>query len=174
MRLRHTKKFVCEHGLSFYAWIYRFRKHKQREYGQKVFFSRITAISRTMVSGYAFNVETFRTNAWETEELFVAEYPWFYTLLSIHKILIRGADISDNFSLPIGTVPEEALEAKTKDFPNYRRNHLPKTSRLHTMYDRMHTLLVSSDPLISTESRRITKYSTKYVQIDDDVKLLLL
>lgn len=93
---------------------------------------------------------------------------------SVHKILIHGADIIEKVSLPIGMMSEEALEARNKDFRSYRLNHTRKDSRLHTMEDLLHALLVSSDPFITSKSKSTSKYSKKHIQIDDEVKQLLL
>lgn len=127
-----------------------------------------------MACGYAVNVEAFRIYAWETAKIFVSEYPWFYMPQSVHKILIHGADIIEKVSLPIGMMSEEALEARNKDFRSYRLNHTRKDSRLHTMEDLLHALLVSSDPFITSKSKSTSKYSKKHIQIDDEVKQLLL
>lgn len=135
---------------------------------------RFGIILRTMTCGYAVNVEAFRIYAWETAKIFVSEYPWFYMPQSVHKILIHGADIIEKVSLPIGMMSEEALEARNKDFRSYRLNHTRKDSRLHTMEDLLHALLVSSDPFITSKSKSTSKYSKKHIQIDDEVKQLLL
>lgn len=58
---------------------------------------RFGIILRTMACGYAVNIEAFRIYAWNTAELFVSEYPWFYMPPSVHKILIHGADIIEKF-----------------------------------------------------------------------------
>ncbi|KAI8124885.1 hypothetical protein CVS40_4849 [Lucilia cuprina] len=71
-------------------------------------------ILRTLACGYTVNTEAFRIYALETAKIFVAEYPWFYMPPSIHKILLHGADIIENVSLPIGIMSEEALEAEIK------------------------------------------------------------
>lgn len=134
---------------------------------------RFGIILRTMACGYAVNIEAFRIYAWNTAELFVSEYPWFYMPPSVHKILIHGADIIEKVSLPIGMMSEEALEARNKDFRSYRLNHTRKNSRLNTMEDLIHTLLVSSDPIITSKSKSTSKYSKNHIEIDDGVKNLL-
>lgn len=135
---------------------------------------RFGVILRCMACGYEVNVEAFRKYTYETAELFVKEYPWFYMPSSIHKILIHGADIIDNVGLPIGMMSEEALESRNKDARNFRQHHTRKTSRQHTMQDLINALLISSDPFISTLSQKTSSLSSKNVLLDKDVINLLL
>jgi len=134
---------------------------------------RFSVILRTMACGYNVNVEVFRQYTWDAASIFVKEYPWFYMPSSIHKILIHGADIIKNVSLPVGMMSEEALEARNKDMRNYRLNHTRKTSRINTMEDLMHSLLLTSDPLISSMSKCTSAFSKKYIALDDEVIQLL-
>lgn len=69
---------------------------------------------------------------------------------------------------------EVALEARNKDFRSYRLNHTRKNSRLNTMEDLIHTLLVSSDLIITSKSKSTSKYFKNHIEIDDEVKNLLL
>jgi len=92
---------------------------------------------------------------------------------SVHKILVHGADIIKTVSLPIGMMSEEALEARNKDMRNYRVNHTRKNSRLNTMVDLFNTLLVTSDPLISSISKSTSLHSKKIIKLDDEVINLL-
>jgi len=50
----------------------------------------------------------------------------------------------------LGKLSEEAQEARNKDYNNIREHHTRKNSRLNTNEDLLHTLLVSSDPYISS------------------------
>ncbi|KAI8122473.1 hypothetical protein CVS40_6740 [Lucilia cuprina] len=84
---------------------------------------RLGLILRTMACGYTVNTEAFRIYALENAKIFVAEYPWFYMPPSIHKILLHGADIIKNVSLPIGIMSEEA---RNKDFRSYKLSHTRK------------------------------------------------
>lgn len=111
---------------------------------------RLHIILRSISCGCEINIPAFKEFTLETANLFVKEYPWFYMPSSLHKILMHGGDIINIAPLPIGKMSEEALEARNKDFRNFRERHTRKTSRVDTMEDLIHSLLCSSDPLISS------------------------
>ena len=71
---------------------------------------------------------------------------------SVHKILIHGCSISKQFDLPIAQYSEEAQESLNKQIRNARLHHTAKVSRINTMKDQMHYLLIRSDPIISSIS----------------------
>ena len=77
---------------------------------------------------------------------------------------------NENVSLSIGTMSEEALETKIKDLRYYKLNHTRKTSRLYIKEDLMLALLVLPDALITSKSQSTSKFSKKYIHIDDEVK----
>lgn len=138
------------------------------------FIKRLGVILRTMSSGYAINVEAFRTYTFDTAKLYVQLYPWYYMPSSVHKILIHGADIIQNAVLPIGMMSEEALESRNKDFRYVREHHTRKMSRKQTMEDLFHHLLLSSDPLISSLSTSPSLRNENTEQLRDEEMLLLL
>lgn len=70
---------------------------------------------------------------------------------TVHKVLIHGADIiARNSIVPIGSLSEEASEARNKDFRRYREQHSRKRSRVNTNEDIFNFLFLSSDPLFSS------------------------
>lgn len=135
--------------------------------------SRFGIVLRTMACGYSVNIDAFSIYCLETAEIFIDKYPWYYMPSSIHKILIHGADIIKNVSLPIGMMSEEAQEARNKDFRNFRQHHTRKNSRKNTMEDLMHSLLFSSDPVISSLSKKPSSYSRNNILLDKDIIHLL-
>ncbi|XP_043262271.1 uncharacterized protein LOC122403056 [Colletes gigas] len=119
----------------------------------------------------------FQEYAMETFNLYVTEYNWFYMPSSLHKILFHGADIIKCAGLQIGMFSEEAMEARNKDFRNIRNDHARKFSRLETMTDLFHTLLYTSDILISSisaENRKICKKHTRFDIFNDEIERLML
>lgn len=65
--------------------------------------------------------------------LYIQIYEWYYMLASVHKILVHGKDIIDNFGLiPLGKLSEEAAESRNKDFRRYREHHSRKYCTLTT------------------------------------------
>lgn len=112
----------------------------------------------------------FNNYAFETAQLFISKYPWFYLPATVHKILIHGTQIVENAILPIGLLSEEAQEARNKDMKRFRENNTRKTSRKHTMEDLFNNLLISSDPLISSMRKIGNKKSST---LCDEAKLLV-
>lgn len=74
---------------------------------------------------------------------------------TVHKIFNHGHAIVSHSPLPVGQLSEEALKARNKDFKVYREHFSRKTSRLDTMTDIFNRMLISSDPVIT--SQRVTK-----------------
>ena len=70
--------------------------------------------------------------------------------VSMHKLLLHSSEIFSKFLLPIGLYSEEAQESRNKDNEQFRLHHSRKDTRLHTIEDQLHYLLVTSDPIIST------------------------
>lgn len=68
---------------------------------------------------------------------------------------------------------EEALESRNKDFINIREHHTRKMSREKTMYDLFHYLLLSSDPIISSFSKKPSIHSRSTEPLDEEVLALL-
>lgn len=90
--------------------------------------------------------------------------------VSVHKILVHGSEIIDFAIVPIGQLSEEVQEARHKEVRRYREHHTRKVSRLKTVEDLFHLLLVSSDPLIKTMRRT---FSSKEVDLFQEAKELL-
>lgn len=138
----------------------------------EVLIKRLQIILKVLSCGYTINVEAFRQYLSETAKLYVELYPWYYMPPSLHKILIHGADIIQQFSLPIGMISEEALESRNKDFRNVREFHTRKISREKTMQDLFQSLIVSSDPIISSISKKNFKYRNSEPICADVISLL--
>ena len=97
-------------------------------------FAEITGVNQELIwrlynilclvnSSFSFNLQKFKNYCYQTFELYVKEYEWFYMPVSMHKLLIHSADIVPNFDLPIGFYTEEAQEAQNKDNKYFRLNH---------------------------------------------------
>ena len=72
--------------------------------------------------------------------------------VSVHVLLIHGAQIISSSVLPIGMMSEEAQEARNKDSKLFRLKYARKMSRMHTMSDVFHRLMVTGDIVISSKS----------------------
>lgn len=111
------------------------------------------------------DIQKFKLYAYETAQLYVQLYKWYFMPPSVHKVLIHGADLIESFDLPIGIFSEEAQEARNKDFRNVRENNSRKNSRTNTNEDILHWLLISSDPVISSLR---TFYPKKHFNFDSE------
>lgn len=134
---------------------------------------RFYIILQTISCGFSVNTEAFRTYAKETAQRYITLYPWYNMPSSVHKLLLHGADIIKSAVLPIGMFSEEALESRNKDFRRYREFQTRKFSRTVTMTDLLHTLLYTSDPLISSKSRCTNARLYNVKAINRDVVQLL-
>lgn len=152
----------------------------RRFFQNSVKVSQITGLDETLIkkfhiilqclsSGFKLNEQKFKIFCLETAKLYVSLYPWYYMSTTVHKILIHGHEIVSHSPLPIGQLSEEALEARNKDFKIYREHFSRKTSRLDTMSDIFNRMLISSDPVIT--SQRATKKTKGYPFDSEAIKI---
>ena len=66
--------------------------------------------------------------------------------------MVHGPYIAEKLELPIGQYSEEAQEAQNKELRNARLNHSSKVSRLATMTNQFHYMLIKTDPVIASIS----------------------
>lgn len=103
-------------------------------------------------SGLDIDSQKFKVFCHDLAVKYVKQYNWFYMSVTVHKILIHGANIIEAISLPIGMLSEQAGESRNKYWRYDREHHTRKLSRKITILDLFHRALESSDPLISTMS----------------------
>lgn len=72
----------------------------------------------------------------------------------------------------LGTLSEESLEHRNKEYKSYRSDFSRKTSRKDTLTDIFNRFLMTSDPWI-THLRASTKMKKKHTELPPDVKNLL-
>lgn len=123
---------------------------------------RFAVILQAMASGKKIDVERFKCYTEETARLYVDLYPWYHMPPTIHKILIHGSDVIQLAAVPIGQLSEEVLECRHKEVRRYREQNTRKVSRVKTNEDLLHTLLISSDPVI-TSYRQIENSKKKRI-----------
>ena len=123
-------------------------------------FSAVTGVDVLLIRRFAtilsalqttevVNAERYAEYALETAQMFVDKYPWYYMPASIHKLLIHGSDVISSLLLPIGMYSEEVQESRDKQNREFRLHHARKTSRVDTITDQLHYLLITSDPRIT-------------------------
>lgn len=133
---------------------------------------RFSTVLQVLISGRAINEEAFDNYAQNTANIFVSKYRWFYMPSSIHKILLHGCGIIQSACLPIEQLSEEAAEARNKDFKKFRQFGSRKCSRVATNEDILHSLLVSSDPYLTSLRNRWKKH-VSFEMSEEATKLLI-
>lgn len=117
----------------------------------RTLIERFNIILKTLSSPYKINsTSSFAEYAKETAVLYIHLYSWYPMTPTVHKVLVHGKDIIENFLLPIGMLGEDAQESRHKDIRYYREHNTRKMSRKQTNEDLMKILFVSSDPIISS------------------------
>lgn len=90
----------------------------------------------------------------------------------MHKVLVHGAAIIENFGLiPIGKLSEEAAESRNKDFRRYRQYNSRKFCRRANNEDILNNLIISSDPYISSKRHKMIR---KHKPFSEEAKIMLL
>lgn len=110
---------------------------------------RFSIVLKTLTSGLKIDTYKFRSYCLDTAKLFVSKYNWYKMPVSVHKILLHGADVIESFPIPIGQLSEDVLEARQKDYRTFRSGFSRKMSRIATNTDVLHSMFISSDPKIS-------------------------
>lgn len=138
----------------------------------KHLLKRFAVILQTISSGYEINTYNFANYTKETASMYVQLYEWYYMPITVHKILIHGSHVIEYSIVPIGQLSEEVQESRHKEVRKFRELNTRKISREKTNEDLLHSLLISSDPLIS--SLRQINSKKKKLALFDEVKELLL
>ena len=135
----------------------------RRAFNDETKFSKICGLDENLIhrfhiilialsSGLPIDPKKFGPYCLDTAKLCIELYPWFKMPVSVHVLLIHGAQIISSSVLPIGMMSEEAQEARNKDNKLFRLRYARKTSRVHTMSDVFHRLMVTGDIVISSKS----------------------
>lgn len=124
--------------------------------------NKLKVILETISSGHAIDAKKFEDYAFETATLYVQLYGWHPMSPTLHKILIHGAAVISHFMLPIGQLSEEAAEARNKHFRLYRQNFSRKFDRVKCNRDILNRLLLTSDPLLSSNRKQPRKKSKPF------------
>ena len=135
----------------------------RRAFENSEIFSEITGVDIEVIKrmhivlikiscGYHIDTDQFEVYSTDTAKIIVNKYGRCIMPPSVHKILIHGCSISKQFGLPIAQYSEEAQESLNKQIRNARLHHTAKVSRINTMKDQMHYLLIRSDPILSSIS----------------------
>lgn len=132
----------------------------------KQLITNFSTILRVLASGCRINLDKFGILLNNTRDLYLNLYSWYYMPSSIHKVLIHGCAIIEFFDLPIGQLSKEALEARHKEIRRIRLCHTRKSSRINTNMDMIKTLLLTSDPELSSYRKTASK---KAINFDNQI-----
>lgn len=139
------------------------------EVGQS--YAEFTSSKMTLVPGITINTKEFDKDVDDVKRLYIEHYSWYnMPVTDVHKILMHGSDAIKNFVVPIGMLPEDAQETRTRDLRRFREAHTRKSGRINSNTDLMKRLLISSDPCLS--NTRNNGNNPKY-DLPEEVKQLL-
>lgn len=89
-------------------------------------------ILKTLNSGFAIDVNSFKQFCSEAAELYLDEklFKWYPMPPTVHhRVLIHGAEVIRAAKVPIGALCEEPQGSRNKDIKNYREMRARKCSR---------------------------------------------
>lgn len=116
----------------------------------EIIIRKFSILLQAIACGEEIDPDKFDIFAKDLAKLVIKKYGWYYMPASVHKILCHGANIIRNALLPIGQLSEEVIEARHKKFRRFRLNNTRKKNRKCTNEDIMFSLLISSDPYITS------------------------
>lgn len=94
--------------------------------------------------------EKFKSLCHSTFNLYIEQYSWYPMSPTVHKILVHGYQIINQFIVPVGVLGENASEARNKLYKSDRKSHARKCSRLANITDVFNRAMDSSEPLLSS------------------------
>lgn len=128
-----------------------------------------------LASGLSLDYDKLKVFTRKIAELFVSKYGDKHRLpVSVHKLLLHGAETVKNRILPIGQMSEEAQESSNKIYRRVREYHSRKDSFHHTTEDVIQSMIVRSDPLISNIRSQILRSYQKTEKQELPIEVLEL
>ena len=110
---------------------------------------------------FFINAAKFKEYAIETAKKYLKLYgDWYHMPVSMHRMLLHGSDIINALPISIGHSSEEGLEATHKIIRKIKEESTCKISKNRVNEDLIHWLLVASDPIIASYSKK-TKTKTE-------------
>ncbi|KAL4710844.1 hypothetical protein ACJJTC_016128 [Scirpophaga incertulas] len=135
----------------------------------KTLIYRLSIILRLLSSEYEIDPQKFQEYCDDTRILYLNLYSWYIMPVTLHKILIHGAEIIKNCIIPIGQMSEEASEGQNKEIRKVRSGHTCKISRVRSNFDLLKYLLLCSDPYITQlcklKKKKVTKCNKDFLQL---------
>ncbi|KAL4714906.1 hypothetical protein ACJJTC_014277 [Scirpophaga incertulas] len=126
-------------------------------------------VDKVMSCGRGIDATKFGQYAFDTAQLYVNKYKWFYMPSSVHKVLIHGESVIRHFSvLPLGQLSEDAQESRNKDYKQFRVHHARKCSRAATNEDILH---MNSNRMWCSKAdimQDLAKVTGRFDDVDED------
>lgn len=104
------------------------------------------------------NSVRFGEYATEISKHLISLYPWKEMSPTVHKVLCHGKTIIEGNILPLGELSQEAQEAGNKDFKQIQLFSSRKCSRISQNEDTFNSLMLSSDPILSSMRQKWIYY----------------
>ena len=131
----------------------------------KELIERFSNILSIISCGHYIKEEIFKKYCFETAQMAISLYGWYKMSASVHKLLIHGADIIKSLPLPVGQLSEDVIETGHKEYKQLRQYHSRKTSRINTSNDIFNSMLVSSDPIVTSKRKKPNKNKTQFNEV---------
>lgn len=139
----------------------------------KIILERFHVILIAISCEYEINCKQFQEYCEETASLYMEKYPWYPMSATVHKILVHGFQIIAASVLPVGSLGENASEARNKFYKEDRRSHARRDTRLHNLTDVYNRAMDTSDPFLSSIFLKKRCNQTKLKNIPQAVLELL-
>ncbi|KAF2891943.1 hypothetical protein ILUMI_14230 [Ignelater luminosus] len=109
---------------------------------------RFSVLLKASSSGYDVDPQLYDLYAFDTAKIYVNLHEWYLMSPTLHKILLPGKHVINNFQLSISQLSEDVQESRHKELRFFREHNTRKISRQSTNSNLMRVLLTSSDPYI--------------------------
>lgn len=116
----------------------------------------------------------FENHAKETFENYVQLYPSRPMTVTLHRLLLHGAQIIAYHILPIGFLSEEGAESKNKVYKRDRQFHARKSSRENNVTDMFNRAMDTSDPVIANIAIKTSYTRVKHLKMSEELKAMLV
>jgi len=134
----------------------------------------VRTILLTLVSGHDIHPEKFQQFCHLFLQKYISEYGWCFIPVTVHKILIHGAEIIQNTPLAIGKTSEEASEGVNKKWKRFRERNARRMGRKQNLEDVFMRGLDESDPILSSKAVESSSKFRRVKELPQEVLALLV
>ena len=116
------------------------------------------------------DLDKFEEFGRETMSEYLRLYGWYCPCVSMHKVLIHGAEIMRRTNLPSGMLTEDGSEANNKVLKYFRTHRTNQSSRAETMRSLINRCMDISDPIMIEKSN----IRSPRMDIPDEIRSFLM